>query len=216
MRLITAKKYIFLIACAAILFSSCIGASIDIQMNRNGSGRITLEYKVPKIIEAIGRLDGNESNPIIPVSRQDFERTASRISGLRLVSYSSRERGGDIVTSAVLEYDNPQTLFAFLGSSSEGSSDGKIVIRFNGQNESRLAYNENMPDLPKSIFTDYLFSVSFNGHSPSVMTLIKEDGGAASVPPHSQAVMSGNKVSFSIPILELLDNREISGLTITW
>jgi len=58
-----------------LLFNSCIGLSLDIQMRRNGSGRLLMEYRVSRMAEAIGRLDGNENWPIIPNGRADFERT---------------------------------------------------------------------------------------------------------------------------------------------
>jgi hypothetical protein len=75
-------------------------------MRSNGSGRITLEYRVSNMAEAIGALDGNERWPTIPVGRADWERTVERFPGLSLVSFSRREGNKDTVYNVRLDFVN--------------------------------------------------------------------------------------------------------------
>jgi len=113
-------RKLFLLPCFAIFFlTSCLGATMDITIRSNGSGRIVLEYRVSQVLESLGRLDGNERWPAIPVGRADLERTLARIPGMRLSSFSARslpnDSGGtDLVTRAVLDFRNTDALLAFL------------------------------------------------------------------------------------------------------
>ena len=55
------KTHVVLFLClAAIGLNSCLGASADITIRSDGSGRIALEYRVSQMLESLGRLDGNE------------------------------------------------------------------------------------------------------------------------------------------------------------
>jgi len=107
---------------ALFLFTSCLGASMEIRIRPNGSGRIVLEYRVSRTLETMARFDGNERWPAIPVGRADFERTVARIPGLRLASFSTRNVSGDggdggdgdLVTRAVLDFAHPEALLGFL------------------------------------------------------------------------------------------------------
>ena len=58
--------------CIVMLLSSCIGVNADMVVQANGSGSITLEYHVSQFLESLGKLDGNENWPLIPVGRADF------------------------------------------------------------------------------------------------------------------------------------------------
>ena len=108
------KKPFLLLPLLILIFNSCIGISADIQMRRDGSFRLVLEYRISRMAETIGRLDGNEIWQFIPTGRADFERTIARIDGVRLVSFSSRERTSDIVNNITLDFKDAQALLNFL------------------------------------------------------------------------------------------------------
>jgi len=202
------------------LLNSCIGLSMNIQMNRNGSGRITMEFRISRFLD-IGTLDGNEHMPAIPVGRQDWERTVQRIPGARLISHSTRETSGDIIITAVLGFSTPQALAAIIDPSEE-----KVSINHNGQNGSlsiiisdesdNEKYDPNLAALMNSVFSDYSFSVVFN--APGNSALIVTDGTGNSKPmPSSAAVVSpGRRISFSMNINEILYARGGIGVTINW
>jgi hypothetical protein len=96
------RVFIILITFAAL--SSCVGAGADIVMNADGSGRMTLEYRVSRQFEAIGALDGNARWQTVPVGRTDLERSVERLNAVKLLSFSSKEEGPDLVNKAVLSF----------------------------------------------------------------------------------------------------------------
>lgn len=198
-----------------LIFNSCIGLSMDIQMKKDGSGRLNLEYRFSGMAEAIGRLDGNENWPIIPTGRADFERTVLRVDGLRLVSFSSRERSGEFITNAELEFSNPQALLRFLdptGTNASISSE-KFDIFLNIPSTSNI--NPDLLDLVKSLSADYKLTISFSAEGLSTMRVTDRSGRElpSSVLNEAQIVPSGRKVSFSIAMSELLGISEGLGFS---
>ena len=42
-----------------LLLSSCMGVQADIALNSDGSGILVLEYRFSRLLESLGKLDGN-------------------------------------------------------------------------------------------------------------------------------------------------------------
>jgi hypothetical protein len=109
----------FPLICALVL-CSCVGASAEIALNADGSGRMTLEYRVSRQFEAIGALDGNARWPSVPVGRADFERSVTRLDGVKLLSFSAREEEGDLVSRGVLSFSRLEDILPLLDYGGEG------------------------------------------------------------------------------------------------
>jgi hypothetical protein len=211
------KKYaafIFLLV-FILLFNSCIGVSMDLEMRRDGSGKINMEYRISGLAESIGRLDGNQNWHIIPSGREDMERTVARIDGMKLVSYSSRERELDTIINVVLEYENPEALLKFLNpagtnnvSLNRTDQSGRLEFILNDSNTPDI--NIDLLILAKQVFTGYKFSISLNAERNSTMTLTDGRGREIALP--SEIVSSGRKTSISMEMAELLSLND--GLTI--
>jgi len=215
-----------LLTVLVLLFNSCIGLSIDIQMNRDGSGRLAMEYRISRMLDSLGALDGNENMPAIPISRQDWERTIERIGGLRLISYSSNQRGQDTVIAVTVNYDNPRALSAILAPGgtrtiiSLGSRNGQFNIILNAVDPSRYLdssqYDENLLYLMRTMFTGYSFSLSFSAAETSSLTITNGAGTIISPPSSAQIVPSGKKVSMSIGMMDLISLPDGLGASINW
>jgi hypothetical protein len=222
MKLIYPKKKPLLLLLPLFLFilNSCIGIQADIQMRRDGSGRITLEYRFSRMAESIGRLDGNESHPVIPAGRTDWERTAARITGMTLVSFSSREKAQDIVNKVTLEFKNTDALLKFLDPFGKRSS----LSRENGLNKLHITLNEPLPpevnpdliDLMKQACAGYKFRISFSARGKSAMAFTDGAGTAVNSPAQAEVVSSGKKVSLSIGMPEILSIADGLGVSIEW
>ena len=198
-----------------LVFNSCIGLSMDIQMRKDGSGKISMEYRVSNMAETIGKFDGNENWPIIPVGRADFERSVSRIPGVRLVSFSSSEKQKDVITDVTLEFDNPQALLKFLdpaGTRARYYENRLEIILL----EADLKYDKDLLDLVKQVSAGYNFSISFNADSNSVMTITDSTGKEIKPPADSQFVQSGKKVSWSTGISEIFGFTNGLAVNISW
>jgi len=214
------KKEIILLTLCAFFLNACIGISADIQLNRDGSGKLIMEYRISNTLSNMGSLDGNASQPAIPLSKQDLERTIERIPGLRLSSYSKRETLQDNIINITLDFSNSQALLAYLDPES-----AKASISHNGQsgnlnliiyNEPNSGFDENLIALMRSLYTDYNFSISFSAGGNSTMTITDGNGNAMPSPSSASVVNSGRKVSFSIGILDLLESKNGLGFKFNW
>ncbi|MCL2809396.1 MAG: hypothetical protein FWD24_04940 [Treponema sp.] len=214
------KLTILFILILVLLLNSCIGISYNIQLNRDGSGRISMEFRVSRILDDLGRFDGNESKPTIPIGRGDWERTIERIQGTRLVSFSSRENSQDTVTNVVIDFSNPQALIEILA-----SSGNNVSINHNGQsgnfeliiiNEQTDEYDVDIINLTRSFFNDYNFSFSFSAPGSSTMTITDGAGNTIPASSFSTSVLSGRRVSFSAGMMDVVTQTNGLGVKINW
>jgi hypothetical protein len=211
-----------------LLMNSCIGISADIQMRRNGSGRITMEYRISRMAETVGRLDGNERWPAVPVGRADWERTVRRIDGLRLVSHSSREDAKDSVHKVTLEFSNANALVKLLDSPSGGAnlsagenSNQMQITLFKGAATEINAY---LIDLLKQVSSGYKISVSFRAPGNSAMTVTDGAGNPLAdahtdeqvLPPSAEGFLWGRKVSLSVDTAEIITSGQGLGVIFNW
>jgi len=203
-----------------LLLNSCVGISMEIQMRRNGSGRLVLEYRVSRMAEALGRLDGNENWPIIPAGRADFERTVARIPGMRLVSFSSKDEERDVVFNATLEYDNTDALLKFLDSTGRRASistdnqSGRLNLILNEAVSSE--YDADLLTLARQVSAGYGVSIVFSADKNSTLAFTNGEGRASSAPAAAQTVTTGRKTSMSIGLMDLLDIEEGLGVSFSW
>jgi hypothetical protein len=209
---------------AAVTFTSCFGVSADISIREDGSGTIALEYRVSRMAEALGRLDGNERWQTIPVGRADFERTLARLPDMRLLSFSSKQEtanGGDMVNNAKLEFKNIKALLAFLDAPGKRAS----FVRENGTNRLSLTLLEARSADPAGIRADT---------DPDLLALLREVSaayelrlsfgvaGTASLKtkpalvPSADIVSPGKKVSLTIGTGELLSLTEGLEVECVW
>jgi hypothetical protein len=220
----------FLGIVSLVLMNSCLGVSADINIRADGSGSITLEYRVSQMLESLGRLDGNEHWPSIPVGKTDFERSLARIPGLRLRSFSSKEvrsansvlGGKDLLTKVSLEFTDTAALLAFWDSEAAGSSTGggtgSSLIQRDGKNVLRLvlldtsfdSIDKDLLSLLKEISLGYEISLNLNAPQNAALSLNPSSVTAARV------VSQGKKVSFAIGMRDLLDLNNGLVVEISW
>jgi hypothetical protein len=202
-----------------LIFNSCIGVSMDLEMRKDGSGKINMEYRIYGMAESIGRLDGNQNWPIIPSGREDMERTVARIDGMKLVSYSSRESEIDKYINVVLEYENPEALLKFLNptgtdnvSLNRSDQSGKLEFVLSDSNTPSI--NTDLLALAKQVFTGYKFSISLSAERNSTLTLTDGRGREITLP--AEIVSSGRKTSLSMEMPDLLSLNNGLAVRFEW
>jgi len=199
-----------------LIFNSCIGLSMDIQMRKDGSGRINAEYRISSMAETIGRLDGNENWPIIPLGRADFERSIARIYGMKLVSFSSRENPQEVVYNAVLEFENTEALIKFLDplKTRTSLSSGRLDIIFKENEQPEI--DADLLELARQVFTGYSLALSFSADGNSSLTVTDGEGKEIPAPPNAEVIQSGRKVSFSMGMPEFISLAGGLGVSFRW
>ncbi|MDR0636380.1 MAG: hypothetical protein LBF87_04810 [Treponema sp.] len=194
-----------------MLLSSCIGVNADMVLRANGSGSITLEYHVSQFLESLGKLDGNENWPLIPVGRADFERSVQRIEGLKLVSFASRKREADIVYTVKLEFSGLDALVRFL----DATGNRAVLTQEAGTTRLSLTLSSGQdidPDLLSlfaSVSQPYSIAISLSAPNNADLSVSGDIAGASIVP-------SGRKVSFSAPLPALLKQNAGAIVDIQW
>jgi len=219
------KMLIFLClsGAALILMNSCLGVTADISIRADGSGKITLEYRVSQMLESLGRLDGNEYWPAIPVGKADFERSLARIPGLRLSSFSVKDvphssGGRDLLTKAALEFKDTAALLAFLDSTGSRASLVQEtrnvrtvnVLRLVLLDRSDASVNADLISLLRDVSAGYEFSISVNAPKNAAISITPSSVSAA------RTASRGKKVSFTIGMGDLLELNEGLALEIVW
>jgi hypothetical protein len=207
------KRIIFLLLIIPV-FSSCIGLSMDIQLRKDGSARLNMEYRISGMAEVIGKLDGNQNWPIVPVGRADWERTMERIDGANLVSFSSRERQREVITVVALNFDNIESLLKFLESAGASMSTGRLDLTINKPLSS--AIDADLLELVRQVSDGYKFDISFTAEGNSSLTVTDGNGKEIPIPNSAQVVSSGKKTSLSIAIAEIFTLTDGLGIKFTW
>jgi hypothetical protein len=205
-----------------LTLNSCIGVSLSIQMNKDGSGKLTMEYRISKMLDKLGSLDGNESRPTVPLGKEDWERTINRIPGAKLASYSDVEDKQDSIIKVVVDYKDDHSLLLLLDSFGEKASinrqgqSGKLDIVLIKDTTNESSYDEDLLELMRIFMEGYNLTISLN--SPVNSTLVVTDGSGNVIPAQSSAktVPSGKLVSYSIGIMDLLDIKGGLGLRFAW
>jgi hypothetical protein len=214
------KKF-FSLLFAALMFSSCVGASMDIVLRQDGSGTIALEYRLSRELESLGKLDGNENWPTVPVGKADFERSAARIDGLALRSFSERATPADRIYQAKFDFSNPEALLVFLDSSGQRASlarDGgrnRLVLTFN-DSAGQIDLDPELLDLAAESFAGYALDFAITLPRTPELRVAGENGGFTESPPAGTALVQGNRVSFSAAMADLVSAKSPARLEIVW
>ena len=214
-----AVKSLLLCFALTLLLCSCIGVSADITLNQNGSGTIALEYRISNTLDSLGKLDGNERWNTIPVGRADFERTLDRLPEMKLLSFFSKEDERNQIISLKMEFQKLETLLAFLDASgmrsslkgNAGSGQLSLVLSKSGE-----LNNPSFASLLAEISEPYSvnFSMTFSGDSS--LRLQNDVGLEHKKTPKAEIISKGKKVSFSLPLYEIISSSEGITAEFSW
>jgi hypothetical protein len=196
------KPGAFMLALILLSLNSCIGVRSDIRFQADGSGTINLEYRYAKTMESLGKLDGNERWPTLPAGKADFERTAARVRGLKLLSFSSREDEKDTIYQANLSFADLESLVRFLDAQGQRAS----IKKENGKTTLNLMLTSGKKDidpdlaaLVTSIMRGYRFEMVFSAASGGAG--LRMTSGEV---PGAELTSENGRASFSVPMANLI------------
>lgn len=216
-------KYFTVLLITLPAFFSCMGLNTDIQLNQNGSGRVSFEYSISASLSDIGLMDGNMDWPSVPIGDKDFERAINRLDGAKLVSYSSRKKGDDLYVNAVADFDNIETLLELLGDSASYADN---CLTFELLDDYELEEFEEMDEAGKALLA--LIKTASKGKKitldfavsgkTSALTVTDANGKPLTSEDASslQITGEGKKVSFSIDTDQIFDLYRGLVVTIKW
>lgn len=89
---------------AAALLSSCIGINEQLQVNSDGSGVLTLTYRVANMVANLAAPPGTTKPVPLPTSAADFKNAVTSVQGLTLEAYSTKETPQDLIVTARIAF----------------------------------------------------------------------------------------------------------------
>jgi hypothetical protein len=206
---------------ASLFLSSCIGMSAGITLKPDGSGTLTMEYRISTALESLGKLSGNERWPTLPVGKADFERSVRRLDGVKLVSFASKNTNEGIINTVKLDFSNRDALLRLLDASGRRVSFGT-----SGENRLSLVLIEKVEKVERAIDPDLLalftalagtFSLSLSVPSGEARVQLYDGGGQALSGVAGATVQArGKTVSFSAPLGVLLNLSQGLMMEIRW
>ncbi|MDR2394201.1 MAG: hypothetical protein LBD93_08620 [Treponema sp.] len=213
------KGGLTLLMAAMLLLSSCIGVRADISLRPDGSGILALEYRLSRMLESLGKLDGNERWLPVPLGKADFERTQERVPGLRLLSFASKEDGQDQYHQVKLEFSDPGVLVRFLDATGQRAS----LVQEQGRYRLTLTFTEGMdrvdPDLLallEAVSVGYEFQVKVAFPGEGSLRVYDRTGSSWDTVPGMTLVPQGKQVSFMVPLGEVLTHNRGLNMEIGW
>ncbi len=198
-------KKILLLFIPVLLLNACIGIESTIQFNRDGSGRLSMAYKVSQYLKDLGS-DSGKSIPL-PISRESFQRTASAIDGLKLNKVSQREDEENVYIEAILTFERVDSVNG-LG----GDMDLSLTMENDEATFTHLIFpglgdEEISPDSLQMIETFFKgYELKFIVEAPD------------SIRSHSLGDLSqdGKSVTYKVTIPELLQSKDKVVLQVSW
>ncbi len=190
------------------LLASCVSIDTTVQLSANGSGQIALTYTVSQMVANLGTVDKEWQKLPLPIREADFRQTVASIPGLTLSSYAQTEDAQNITIKATLAFSDLKALNQLYSPGSEAvtlsQTGGNTVYRqliFQGFPD---GVDQQSKDFAAAFFKDYHLNFSLSTPAP-----IKNA---------SAGTVSADKrrVSYDIPILQLLDAKSPIIWIVTW
>ena len=94
----------------ALLLTGCFDVDTSIDLSRDGSGTLEIEYRIDEELYQLGVFDDSDLALPVPLSRSDFEKVGKNIPGLSLRRYRARENAGVVTVKARISFDTTDSL----------------------------------------------------------------------------------------------------------
>jgi hypothetical protein len=190
---------------------SCLGSEAEIVLKADGTGTLNLVYRVSRHFQNIGALDGNTRWPSVPVDRADFDRSIARLNAgrpdaVKLLSFSAKEEGADMIYRAAAGFSRLEDILPLLDYGGEGAAlvrgeKQSLILNFTPDSESgREPIDPELLVLAEEALRGYNISVRLT--APFPVELRVQGGGDL------QIDQEGGKAGFSIALYQLITQND--------
>jgi len=198
----------FIVLLTVVLLSSCIGIKSEILLRQDGTGVLTLSYKISQFMKNIDA--GREEKQLpLPVNEEEFVRTAEGIEGLRLTDIDEREDEENVYIRAELEFDSVDAVNALgragqigISLENQGNTNTFRQVIFAGQEGEEIT--EDSLEMIETFFQGYDLVYAI-----TVPSQVKS---------HSLGDLSedGRTVTYTITVPEILKASQPLVLQVAW
>lgn len=207
---IDSKAIVIGLLCVFAL-ASCMGMASEVKISKDGSGRVSAEYRLSEELVAFGQLEGNKDMLPVPLSEEDVRRGLAGAQGLTFVSWSSRKDGSDTVIKTVIAFDSLKALAVYL------DPEGTMARHESSASGSRLsftlgstlpAFDPEMKKAAKEAFGSYALVFEFDLPNPP-----REYSSSS---PVLKVSRNGNKVRFEGAMGDIVSGDRVPALVLAW
>jgi hypothetical protein len=154
------------------LLCSCVDVESRLSIRSNGSGTLTLEYRIPRSVADLGRTPDKNAPVPLPVQKADFLRGIAGIDGVRLARYSRHTDEKNVTIHAEIAFTRLEDLAKV-----PALRDAGLALVENAVTRTLTQVVARAPDSPPSAeslaMTDSLFaggSITVVLQTPAPMT----------------------------------------------
>jgi len=190
----------------SLSFSGCVDLKADAAIASDGSGPLSVDYRVPKTLEPLDRYQGESFSLPFPLNRSVLDRRALSSPGIALSRCTREDTDGEIRISTEIRFRDLPSLARFLD-----PGGGRILYAAaDGQRELRITLSPDAAAQPDAaswaglLYPDYAVSLSVSLPSQAV-----------SVSPGTLSA-SGTAAAFAAPTTDLLARPDLLVWTIRW
>ena len=226
---------------AALFFmASCIGVKLDIKAGRNGSGDMELEYRLKKELVELSSFGGDDDEPPVPLTREDFEAGIGRINGLSIKSYAHKKDDFDYIYKTKIHFESFDALVLFLTKVSDGAASytqrgGKNEFTYffwsgrggstGGGSPRGVAAGDGSAggtgakgtvEMFRSAFDGYTFDFNISLPSSCEAYYINADGEKLASPPSGTVALRGKSFSISAPMADTFLAESPAAFVLVW
>ncbi|MBN2445062.1 MAG: hypothetical protein JXJ04_27145 [Spirochaetales bacterium] len=200
------KKGIFLLL-LCMMFSSCIQIESDLQLNNDGSGVMTLSYRVSQVMKELGRIGDEATSLPLPLSKEDFELLLADTEGIAVTSHSVKEIDNETVVNVSFSFTNVKALALF------GESDDSYLFQ---KSKDSTLFRQNLPFAGDEGFTEDSIAMLESYCSGYYFVYTIHTPGPIKEASLGEISKNKKQLVYKISIIDILKAKEKQSIEIKW
>jgi hypothetical protein len=202
-------RKIAVLCCAIVLLSSCVAIDSRMTLRDNGSGVLSLSYRVSQLVADLGDTPSSKGIVPLPLSRDDFERSLADTKGkVRLTRFDRSENEKDVTIKAELSFDSLEAL-----SQVAAFRDAELKPGTDGQQHTFSQVIARAPAAPPTEDTLKMVDAFFDGYD---LTFVVETPKPIQTASIGTVSADRRSVSYTASIKDIVQTKNDIVLKVAW
>ncbi len=160
--MIAKKIFGIIVLVAVLLLSGCLATVTEIVIQEDGSGTVSMTYRISKLITNLGNTPSGAS---IPIREERFRNGVDNIEGVSLDSFSRSDDTENFVVEAELSFDSLEGLISIFESLADQNvsveaADGEQVFSYRLYEGLEEAADSQTVQMIESFYSGYAVELS--------------------------------------------------------
>jgi len=202
-------RKIFTLLFAIACLSSCVDIESRLAIRRDGSGTLTLTYRISRQVADLGRTAGDAPSVPLPVEREDFVRALTGAQGVSLASFRRSQDNDKVTISAVLAFTSLEALARI-----DAFRELEPRLEASGSRRTLSVLVAKAAEQPASEDSLKMIDEMFEGRA--VTWIVQAPSRIQSSPPGARLSTDGRTLTWTSTMRELVQRTEDLILTMSW